>query len=519
MKRYFSLILAIAATVSAQIVPSTGNVRGPTSATDNAVARYDGTTGKLVQNSAVTIDDSGNTTAADVILGTSGPSVKSSLSARAPRQGLVFDGTNGASFSAISAFGTGDFTVCAWVKFSALSGNQPIFGGATNSFWFYLNTSVLAVGKVNFSDGTGYSSALVAGKTYHVSYVRSGGTGTYYVNGVADGTSVETGINYSVGLTEVGSSHGNYFKTTGNVSGALVYNRALSAAEVVALYEAGVPAGADYNTASNTAVYSTDFSTSTGWVAESGWSITGGAAVLSGSGAGALFRTATALNPLSRYRITFTVASYVSGGVRPWIQIGSSRVRGTARTANGTYTEELVAPSATGTSYVGVEASTSSSCSLSVDDYAYYAAGLLLAPDAGQAGNGYVWNDQSGNLAQIVLPSSGVQWNLPSVAGQRIRGTTSTNGNQQLLGASVLLPAECQITHVRARARSGTPTITIGTASGGAQIVASVALSTTWLNCTIALTGGIVSSADDIWVGSNSTDVVEIDIAYQPLKL
>lgn len=38
-----------------------GDVRGPSSATDNAVARYDGTTGKLIQNSVVTIDDSGNT--------------------------------------------------------------------------------------------------------------------------------------------------------------------------------------------------------------------------------------------------------------------------------------------------------------------------------------------------------------------------------------------------------------------------------------------------------------------------
>lgn len=36
-------------------------VSGPASATDNAVARYDGTTGKLIQNStAATIDDSGN---------------------------------------------------------------------------------------------------------------------------------------------------------------------------------------------------------------------------------------------------------------------------------------------------------------------------------------------------------------------------------------------------------------------------------------------------------------------------
>jgi hypothetical protein len=39
---------------------STGGVVGPASATDNAIARYDGTTGKLIQNSTVTIDDNGN---------------------------------------------------------------------------------------------------------------------------------------------------------------------------------------------------------------------------------------------------------------------------------------------------------------------------------------------------------------------------------------------------------------------------------------------------------------------------
>lgn len=38
----------------------TGDVVGPTSATDNAVTRFDATTGKLVQSSLVTIDDSGN---------------------------------------------------------------------------------------------------------------------------------------------------------------------------------------------------------------------------------------------------------------------------------------------------------------------------------------------------------------------------------------------------------------------------------------------------------------------------
>ena len=39
-----------------------GDVIGPSSATDNAVARFDATTGKLIQNSAATLDDSGNLT-------------------------------------------------------------------------------------------------------------------------------------------------------------------------------------------------------------------------------------------------------------------------------------------------------------------------------------------------------------------------------------------------------------------------------------------------------------------------
>lgn len=41
----------------------TGDVTGPTSSTDNGIARFDGITGKLIQDSAVTIDDAGNITA------------------------------------------------------------------------------------------------------------------------------------------------------------------------------------------------------------------------------------------------------------------------------------------------------------------------------------------------------------------------------------------------------------------------------------------------------------------------
>jgi len=44
-----------------------GDVVGPASATNHAIARYDGTTGKLIQNSAVTLDDAGNIIGADSV--------------------------------------------------------------------------------------------------------------------------------------------------------------------------------------------------------------------------------------------------------------------------------------------------------------------------------------------------------------------------------------------------------------------------------------------------------------------
>lgn len=58
------------------ITPSgggSGDVVGPASSTDNALARFDGTTGKIIQNSLGTLDDSGNlNVVAAIISGTNG---------------------------------------------------------------------------------------------------------------------------------------------------------------------------------------------------------------------------------------------------------------------------------------------------------------------------------------------------------------------------------------------------------------------------------------------------------------
>jgi hypothetical protein len=105
----------------------------------------------------------------------------------------------------------------------------------------------------------------------------------------------------------------------------------------------------------------------------------------------------------------------------------------------------------------------------------------------------------------------------PTNRPHHFRRTTSTNGNEQLLGGN-LIAGPAKVIDVRARAQSNTPTIQIGTSSGGSQVVASVQLSTTWKTLTIALTGGILPSDASIWVNSNSTDVIEIDISAEPLS-
>lgn len=55
-------------------ISGTGDVEGPASSTDNAIARYDGTTGKRIQNSKVLVDDGGH------VLGINGAALNPAIS-------------------------------------------------------------------------------------------------------------------------------------------------------------------------------------------------------------------------------------------------------------------------------------------------------------------------------------------------------------------------------------------------------------------------------------------------------
>lgn len=112
----------------------TGDVVGPASATDNAIARYDGTTGKLIQNSAATIAD----TTGDITAGKYNTVAISGASTPT----LAVTGT-----TSVSGTNTGDQTI-------TLTGD--ITGSGTGSFATTYNGN-LPVSKLN--SGTSASSS------------------------------------------------------------------------------------------------------------------------------------------------------------------------------------------------------------------------------------------------------------------------------------------------------------------------------------------------------------------------
>lgn len=88
-------VLTSDGTDAAWAPPTVGDVVGPASAADNAIARYDSTTGKLIQNSSATIDDSGNLTANNVTGTNTGDQTFDGLSPMTTGGDIIYGGASG----------------------------------------------------------------------------------------------------------------------------------------------------------------------------------------------------------------------------------------------------------------------------------------------------------------------------------------------------------------------------------------------------------------------------------------
>ena len=141
--------------------------------------------------------------------------------------------------------------------------------------------------------------------------------------------------------------------------------------------------------------------------------------------------------------------------------------------------------------------------------------GTLFEQDSGQRNAGYMLADTSGNKANLILPASGVSIIDPSTKGGKIEFTTTTSGNQQLGGSQVIIPTTARITSWIINS-SGTPTVSLGNISTGAQYVSALVLAATAYNDITLLTR--FCTTGNLWCNSNSTATLKHTINWEYIQ-
>ncbi|TAN33234.1 hypothetical protein EPN28_02785 [Patescibacteria group bacterium] len=148
-------------------------------------------------------------------------------------------------------FGTGNFTAAAWFKVSTQAEANAILdkygaGGAGDKGWILWanstgNNKLLGFIDNGSVDMTGATS-LVVGRWYHAALVRNGDIGYLYLNGVQDASLGGLAARNAVSnvAMQIGSENGSAtYAFNGSIDDARVYNRALSASEIMQLYKMG----------------------------------------------------------------------------------------------------------------------------------------------------------------------------------------------------------------------------------------------------------------------------------------
>jgi len=153
-------------TLLASAAGSLGDVVGPASATDNALARFDLTTGKLIQNSVGILSDAGVLTGLTGLTSSGNITLSSLTSTRVPyastggllvdSANLTFDGTTLTSTFAGPHNGTVGATTPNTGAFTTLSASSTVTltGGTANGVAYLNGSKVLTTGSSLTWDGT-----------------------------------------------------------------------------------------------------------------------------------------------------------------------------------------------------------------------------------------------------------------------------------------------------------------------------------------------------------------------------
>ena len=168
-----------------------GDVVGPASATDNAVARFDTTTGKLIQNSVVTINDAGAGTGFTTL--SASTSVTTPIAQAINSAGLALKNASGTTQISMGAGGGDNATISVPLAIT------PTLGA--------VNISPTGTGTVTVNPAVaGTMNNMVIGGTTPLAITGTTITATSFVGSGASLTNVVNSLTASTGISVSGST-------------------------------------------------------------------------------------------------------------------------------------------------------------------------------------------------------------------------------------------------------------------------------------------------------------------------
>jgi len=418
----------------------------------------------------------------------------SEINARGAEQALVADGTAAAGTIAdATALATGLFDFSWFQKLSLAdytpSAAKPLATKfASNLGWKFwlLTTGVLRLEIGNGSDFTTYRyDSTIALTVSDGEVVRVGftadrdGNVVFYQNGAQLGDAVAISgaaaqTSTSTGSLLIGSDDSTH--TAGTFYAWHLYNRLLTAPEVLSTHLTGAPAASDYPTG-GAGVEQTTVTADVGsptvtdihtFTFASGESQSVKTSALTWATAGA------------RYRIKGTAAS-VTGTLSvyfPGLAIGTI-------TTDGAFSFEGQFASAPASNLLYVS-NTSDTGTGAITAFSVVGLGLLLAPEANAPGAGPQRKDVSGNNAHLNLPGDGVTGGVTHALPGAARcdfGETRVASGYALGRDAVVIPAGYRIARIWC---SGNGTFSIGNAASGTEVVNAFTATSTTQPATLA---------------------------------
>ena len=515
-------------------------------------------TGAVVCNGAVTLGDAvGDAiTVTGSLTSYTGQTPSAIRAAASDYAAVTFDGaTSGTRIvSTLTSqnIGTGDmsmwnrfrvFTTTGTTRYIASLSSSSTSADQARACILYINSIGGLVFYLYGATTSDFRSATIAG--FQTSYsgqvvdivvTRTGATLKIYINGTDTAYSEVTGGTppaWSDTITStnlfIGQSTGTSNIFSGRIYRSVVFNRALSASDVTELITTGVNPADQWGT--QTAAYTSDFSAGAdGWAAVRGTSdgnIDGISGVdntlrftvdsTASNSHYALKTSVPGLLASKRYRVGLdyfiTAANATVNGLRLQ-QLTTAQLLSPIQSVTGAWTSitpvEFVSTE-TRLDVVGYAGANATFTGNGTDTFYLHSfvltrIGAIVDLDF-TVGAGYQATDLSTNALHGTL-FNGVEFTQPKRVAV-LYATTSTNGNQQMLG-TLAIPTNAVIEDIIVNS-TGTVTVSVGNASAGTQSVNGASVVSGRQKLTLATP---FSTTGNLWVNANSTATLQFTILY-----